>query len=98
MLTAAEQGFVTTLFAYQLARADLEYAIGTDTLDELLVPDIIEPPTVPEMPSLSTPEQAPPIPEMPGIEGQLVQPTTQPEAEASSTELPSEDEDGGPTQ
>ena len=85
MLTAAEQGFVTTLFAYQLARADLEYAIGTDTLDELLVPDIIEPPTVPEMPSLSTPEQAPPIPEMPGIEGQLVQPTPLPEAEASST-------------
>ncbi len=98
MLTAAEQGFVTTLFAYQLARADLEYAIGTDTLDELLVPDIIEPPTVPEMPSLSTPEQAPPIPEMPGIEGQLVQPTPLPEAEASSTELPSEHEDGGSAQ
>lgn len=95
-LTAAEQSFVTTLFAYQLARADLEYAIGTDSLGDLIVPDIVEVPTLPDMPSLRLPEAAPPIPEIQGVEGQLIQPAGLP---ASSTiELPSEEEDGGSEQ
>ncbi len=54
MPTAAEQGSSPPSSPHQLARAALLSAIATDTLDELLVPDIIEPPTVPEMPSLST--------------------------------------------
>lgn len=105
-LIAAEQTFVTTLFAYQLARADLEYAVGADALDELIVPGVLAPPTLPDMPGLRTPEQAPPIPDLPGVEGQLIEPmprgqeSTASEGQEASApdELPSAEENGGSDQ
>jgi outer membrane protein TolC len=89
-LTAAQQTFVTTLFEYQLARADLAHAIGVRDLGDLIVPGIVEPPTIPDMPGLRMPEGAPPVPEIEGVEGQVVRP-----GEGGGTEIPSEEEDGG---
>ncbi len=66
-LTAAEQTFVGTLFGYQLARADLEHAIGVRALGELVIADPQGPPTLPEMAGVSLPSEAQPLPEAPGL-------------------------------
>jgi len=74
-LTASEQSFVTTLFEYRLARADLEYAIGVTTLGDLARPDPNGPPAIPEMAGIGSPIDAPPIPEAVGTPGEPVVPS-----------------------
>lgn len=68
-LVAAEQAFVTKLFEYRLALADLQYAIGVEALGDLAVPDPSGPPTVPDLGSIGRPSAAPPVPEPFGLTG-----------------------------
>jgi outer membrane protein TolC len=77
-LTATEQQFVTTLFRYRLARADLESAIGIRDLGALAVPDPRGAPSLPEIAGIRRPESAPPIAEIPGVAGQTVTPANPP--------------------
>jgi len=73
-LVAAEQSFVTTLFQYRLARADLEYAVGVADLGDLARPDPNGPPEIPDMAGIGSPMDAPPIPEVVGPPGETVVP------------------------
>ncbi len=71
-LTASEQTFVSTLFAYRLALADVEHAVGVRELGDLAVPQ--EAPTIPDMAGVRMPSEDNPIPTLPGVPGLDVAP------------------------
>jgi outer membrane protein len=82
-LTATEQQFVTTLFRYRLARADLENAVGVRDLGDLAKPDPQGPPVLPEMAGIVLSTSAPPIPEIPSMVGRTITPES-PKAEGGT--------------
>jgi outer membrane protein TolC len=71
-LVAAEETFVTTLFQYRLALADLEYSVGSRDLKGVATSDPSLQPSIPDIAGIPQPKGAPPIPESGGLTGRSV--------------------------